>query len=340
MGRADTRIEWIDAARGLGIVLVVLGHAERGLVSAKIAQGSLWQWMDFGLYTFHMPLFFLLAGLNVPHALRRGAAGFLRGKAWTIAYPYLLWSVVQGLVLVALSASTNGRETLSDVLAIGWKPISQFWFLYVLMLCQLLAVPLAARPRLLTLAAVASLMASTLFARDSLPERFFYSLPYFAAGILLSPVCLRWRQIERADLPASSFALAFALGAFVLAVVATGEATRFNFVSLWVLPAAGFGIASIVLAARIVRGRILSLASALGAASMTIYVLHILFAAGTRIVMLKLGAPSNAWLFLAATVAAGVAGPFLVHRALARTNLLGWVGLAPFPARIGRAHDV
>ena len=74
---ADTsdRIAWIDAARGIGIVLVVIGHVEGGLIDAGIQSGASWAWPSYGLYTFHMPLFFFLAGLNVPGSLARARAG-------------------------------------------------------------------------------------------------------------------------------------------------------------------------------------------------------------------------------------------------------------------------
>lgn len=46
----DQRIKWIDSARGLGLLLVIVGHLKVPYVSAWI-------------YTFHMPLFFFLSGL-------------------------------------------------------------------------------------------------------------------------------------------------------------------------------------------------------------------------------------------------------------------------------------
>ena len=46
------RIEWIDVAKGIGIVLVIMGHT----FALKYSQV---------LYTFHMPLFFFLSGLFV-----------------------------------------------------------------------------------------------------------------------------------------------------------------------------------------------------------------------------------------------------------------------------------
>lgn len=45
-----SRAEWIDVLKGIGIILVVIGHVN--------TKGFLVQW----LYTFHMPLFFALSG--------------------------------------------------------------------------------------------------------------------------------------------------------------------------------------------------------------------------------------------------------------------------------------
>ena len=57
------RIGWIDAARGVGIILVVIGHTLRGLETANLLSFS----SDYGhidevIYLFHMPLMFILSG--------------------------------------------------------------------------------------------------------------------------------------------------------------------------------------------------------------------------------------------------------------------------------------
>ncbi len=91
------RLEWLDLARGLGVILVVLGHVLSGLTRAgQFPDGPLATWTEYALYTFHMPLFFFLTGLNAPHSLQRGPKSFLAAKGWTIAYPYMLWSLLQG----------------------------------------------------------------------------------------------------------------------------------------------------------------------------------------------------------------------------------------------------
>ena len=46
------RIEYIDIAKGIGMILVVIGHC----INDKTFPGT---W----IYSFHMPLFFVLSGL-------------------------------------------------------------------------------------------------------------------------------------------------------------------------------------------------------------------------------------------------------------------------------------
>ena len=47
------RIEWIDMAKGIGIILVIMGH-----ISFRPESLNVW------LCSFHMPLFFFLSGLT------------------------------------------------------------------------------------------------------------------------------------------------------------------------------------------------------------------------------------------------------------------------------------
>ncbi|MCS0466838.1 acyltransferase family protein, partial [Burkholderia mallei] len=138
------RDSYLDTARGAGIILVVYGHVLRGLFSAGLVPAgwpsALLAATDYTIYTFHMPLFFLLSGLHVPKSLRRAGDVFLLTKLRTIVYPYFVWSLLQGTVQIALSArGTNHAFTPNDLLAIGWRPFGQFWFLYALFICMLIA---------------------------------------------------------------------------------------------------------------------------------------------------------------------------------------------------------
>lgn len=327
------RIAWIDAARGIGIILVVAGHVERGLVTGQIAHGTAWSWIDYSVYTFHMQLFFLLAGLNVPSSLRKGHKAFLLAKIQTIAYPYVIWSVIQGAILVALSGSTHGQAHLSDLLQIGWRPMYQFWFLYVLLFCQFAAVLLATRRHLLTAVALTSLVASCLLQEDSMIVAFLHSLPFFALGILFSGHWDRW--LKGSDLARSSFA---AIG-LAIAIPLSGSLDNMNFYSVLALPATFCGIVLLVSVSRMLTGFALRAAVALGRLSMTIYLLHILAAAGARILLGKLHVDPSPWAFFTVCTAVGVVGPIVAHILFDRLGLLPILGLAsPRPATVKLPH--
>lgn len=130
------RQPWVDIAKGLGILLVVLGHAIRGLFSAHIASPDGWVGMlDEWIYSFHMPLFFFLSGLFLERAVNRPNAFISRAQS--IVYPYILWSIIQTSAQMAFSSQANASVDIYDILNIAIYPIAQFWFLYVLFIIQI-----------------------------------------------------------------------------------------------------------------------------------------------------------------------------------------------------------
>ena len=329
------RIDWIDATRGIGIVLVVAGHVARGLIAAGIARGPAWAWMDYGVYTFHMPVFFLLAGLNVPGSLARCGRRFLRAKLWTLAYPYLLWSLIQGSVLVALSPMTNTKAHLGDLLAIGWRPMAQFWFLYALMLCQLAACAIGTRPRLLAAAAAVAFALVAAMPQGGLAEEFLHAFPYFAAGILLSERGHRWAAPVRTT-GADALRATLAAVGLTVAIPASGLLDRMDFDAAAALPAAVCGIVLLVSLARLLHGRALDIACGLGRMSMTIYVLHILAASAARLTLVRLHATPDPWIYLVACSFIGLAASVACHVVFERLDLLTPLGLGepPRPRRL------
>ena len=150
--------------------------------------------MDFILYTFHMPLFFFLAGLNVPHSLRRGNGPLLRIQLWTVAYPYVLWSLIQGILILimTLARDVNVPLTVSDLAAIPYRPLAQFWFLYALMICHVLVVLI---PKRAVLGVISGLGLGVFLLLPVRPDLALtlHHLPLYVAGLYASRVMVGWR---------------------------------------------------------------------------------------------------------------------------------------------------
>ncbi|MBW4659603.1 MAG: acyltransferase [Drouetiella hepatica Uher 2000/2452] len=132
------RLGWVDYAKGIGIFWVVVGHVLRGLVSSDLLESSASRFIDQWIYAFHMPLFFFLSGLFLVRSAAKPFKSFLRDKLSTIAYPYVLWSLLQGLLQIVASRHTSQVVSFADLGRIIYEPIQQFWFLYTLFVILLI----------------------------------------------------------------------------------------------------------------------------------------------------------------------------------------------------------
>lgn len=309
---AATRIAWIDSARGIGIILVVFGHALRGLLSAGSVPEEGWREVDYILYSFHMPLFMFLAGMNVPRSLPKPM--FLQKKARSILWPYFLWSVIHGLTMVAAGRFTNSDFEVSRLLSIAYAPISPFWFLYVLFLFMIV-VKIWSPDRILLGASLVLLSLSPLIGQPTLYQ-FSYFLFFFVLGALFTPP-------TRPGLLLVAGSAIFAAGHGVL--LWQGLQQNLHYYAPALLPLALAGAAA-VLGLAMLTTRLQALVW-LGQASMAIYVMHIIFTAGFRAVFSRLGV-EDPFLLVTLVTLAGVIGPACVYVMLKKLRLARLTGLA------------
>lgn len=136
-----TRIRSVDIAKGIGIILVVLGH------SLKQTQVDT-RWMRALItliYSFHMPLFFLLSGFVARKILNmktyRDRLLYIKGRAVRLLIPYFFISLLYIPVKLKLASYAVKPFTVSDSLKIlvGQSPDVSLWFLYVLFVVSAVA---------------------------------------------------------------------------------------------------------------------------------------------------------------------------------------------------------
>lgn len=125
----ETRIDEIDIAKGLGIILVILGHlfpADSDIVSR--------------IYSFHMPLFFILAGCVIrDNRISNSFRDSLKNES-KIVSQYLLWSavyVIYDIVYRVIISGTSLWLVFWDVYqSISLFGINVLWFLCTLVLAK------------------------------------------------------------------------------------------------------------------------------------------------------------------------------------------------------------
>lgn len=125
------RLNYIDAAKGVGIILVVLAHHLRGGGADEPYVYSVTQWIN----SFHMPLFFIISGFlyEMKNEEDISFKSFLKQKSKSVLYPYftfsavlILWYALFYIVLKFNSEVSFAYVLISSVTTYGYHAL---WFL-------------------------------------------------------------------------------------------------------------------------------------------------------------------------------------------------------------------
>ena len=88
------RVDWVDVAKGVCIIMVVMMHSTLGVEKAAGAPGWMGTVVEFAR-PFRMPDFFLIAGLFLSRRIDGPWRLFLDRKVLHFAYFYVLWLTIQ-----------------------------------------------------------------------------------------------------------------------------------------------------------------------------------------------------------------------------------------------------
>ena len=151
-----TRINWVDYAKGLCITLFVMAEAVTGY-ARMTGQSS---WMEFAAAwtaPIVLPTLFLIAGLFLPRTLFGSKSTFFDRKVLRFVYFYLVWLVIQTVILYALDLAWHPLTVINQLLAGLVQPASGLWIIAMLALFHLCTwlVRLAAPAKILLVAALA-----------------------------------------------------------------------------------------------------------------------------------------------------------------------------------------
>src|ERR1700736_2593884 len=129
---APGRVDWVDYAKGICIVMVVMMHSVVGVELAFGQSGFMHVLVAFAK-PLRMPDFFLISGLFLSLVIGRDWRLYLDRKVVHFAYFYLLWVTIQfGFKAPAFAAETSWSH-------VGWmylesfiEPFGTLWFIYLL----------------------------------------------------------------------------------------------------------------------------------------------------------------------------------------------------------------
>ncbi|MBJ8349336.1 acyltransferase family protein [Streptococcus zalophi] len=128
--------DFIDISKGIGILLVVLGHSFPDATSKSGISVPFFRMIESLIYTFHMPLFFFISGFLAYNVVYEKETFNSVKKLKKLVIPYLFMSIVYiPLRLFASGLAVSKYDTGSFwKILIGVSPNGGLWFLYVLAL--------------------------------------------------------------------------------------------------------------------------------------------------------------------------------------------------------------
>lgn len=187
------RIEWIDLAKGWTIFFVVLFHVVGTIHDSNYFKGipqNISEFIWFLLGIFIMPVFFALSGflykkINNWNQFYKMVIKRIIG----LGIPYVIFNILYVSMLnLAPSNSIHNSASWHSLLLIGYNTISYLWFLYALVVIELLVGLMDVFKFNLNLKLIISLMIFVISQIISLPKGIHYAFSWliiFMVGMLI-----------------------------------------------------------------------------------------------------------------------------------------------------------
>jgi uncharacterized membrane protein YcfT len=307
---SPVRVDWVDYAKGICIVMVVMMHSVLG-VEAAAGQTGFMHWLVMFAKPFRMPDFFLISGLFLAVVIDRDWRTYLDRKVLHFAYFYLLWVTIQfGFKAPSFAAETNWGHVLYLYLESFIEPFGTLWFIYLLPIFFVVTkLTRRAPPSAIWLVAAALEMAHVTTGWTVIDE-FCGRFVYFYSGYWLAGYVFAFSDRARVQ-PALALA-GLALWAFVNGSLVLSGLSDWPIVSL-ALGLAG-ACAIIVMGTLLARAHWLNFLRYCGEHSIVIYLAFFLPMAASRTLLLHSGLlPDIGMVSLIVTVI-GVAGALAIWR--------------------------
>jgi uncharacterized membrane protein YcfT len=317
MPAGKQRIDWVDYAKGLCIVMVVAMHSTFGVEAAAGATSWMHAFSDF-TRPFRMPDFFLISGLFLARVIDRDWPGYLDRRVLHFVYFYVLWLTIQiGFKTPGLLPDVGPSGVIGLYLYSFIDPFGTLWFIYLLPVFFLVTKLVRRVPPLLVLLVGAALETARIHTGNTLIDEFAARFVYFYAGYWLGSHMFVLARHVQARPRAALMALAL-WAPFNGFMVWSGYAFMPG-ISL-VMGSLG-AIAVIAIAALLARLRWLDLVRLAGEQSLAIYLAFFLPMAAARVALLKSGAiPDVGTVALIVTLMA-IAVPLLMQALVRNTPL-------------------
>ena len=141
---ANKRDIWVDNVKVIACILVVLGHFFQSMVKSNLMVGTFaYNYFEDTIYYFHVPLFFICSGY-----LYQKYSSVNKFETWinsvikkiiALGIPYFVFTFITWVLKKVFASSVNGEiGGILDTFFV--HPTSPYWYLYILFIFFVITV--------------------------------------------------------------------------------------------------------------------------------------------------------------------------------------------------------
>jgi uncharacterized membrane protein YcfT len=327
------REDWVDYAKGICIIMVVMMHSTLGVEAASGREGFMHLVVAFAK-PFRMPDFFLISGLFLSRVINRDWRTYLDRKVVHFTYFYVLWTAIQFAYKGPSFAAEQGWAHVGAMYLESFiEPFGTLWFIYLLPIFFVVTKLTRSAPPVPIWAIAAALEMLHISTGWTAIDEFAARFVYFYSGYLFAGYVFAMSARVRKHNEAAIAGLAI-WGTANAAIVNAGF-SEWPLISL----ALGFSgaCAIIVIGTLLAQARWLSILRYCGRHSIIIYLAFCVPMAAARVALFKTGLVTDIGAMSLVVTAVGVSGA-LAMGWLARTAGLNFLFERPAAFRIAPAR--
>lgn len=202
----------VTIAKGIGILLVVLGHALKQTGVRTVPEDMLVS----VIYSFHMPLFFVLSGFVsvkiLQYSKREEYSKYIKSRAVRLLVPYFVMGILYMPLKYYMNSFARNQYDFSQSwkLLLGDNPNTTMWFLYTLFWVSVIALVLLRRSVLLPMLVASAVLSCLAYELDwsfRVPKYLFF----FIFGI-----CIREHYEEFTGMGKNKLAVVLIAAVFII----------------------------------------------------------------------------------------------------------------------------
>ena len=201
----DERLEWIDAAKGFGMVLVVLGHMSIPQAVSKV------------IFSFHMPLFFMISGYLYHGGFSRR---WVAGKIDSLLISYLVYGVII-ISVWRVIGKQGGVDSwlMGNGIGVTWFLMCLFWTEVVgAVVLRFIRIPLFVIVAIVCASMIGAIVPHFCPVGVMMVRSLFAAVAFWLFGSWLRAISF-FQMIDGVSKPLLRFLVAILLGLSLLALI-------------------------------------------------------------------------------------------------------------------------